>query len=308
MKRIYILLTMAALLTACGHRVSKTDGNKSERADTSEVATLTEVPAFQTDSIGLEHEDSMTTVTICVDWPVAGNKALTDSIRQYICEELATLPYEESETEAKLFDDGAKAVEAAIAMQHKALADSWREAKEAGIPHDMAYSYYLHVFKGDEGKNYITYHSNNEGFTGGAHGFASSEGITFRKSDGRRIGYRRHINLEKECDDLLDQTLFSQPESPQLAALLKEGVRSYFKQFDEETALDDEQLKEALIGVDDVNRIPLPSTPPVFTKEGLSFIYQQYEIAPYAAGMPNFVIPYDKVRPFLTKDAQSLTE
>ena len=44
----------------------------------------------------------------------------------------------------------------------------------------------------------------------------------------------------------------------------------------------------------------------LYTKQGLTFVYQQYEIAPYAAGLINFDIPYDKVLPLLTKDAASL--
>ena len=68
----------------------------------------------------------------------------------------------------------------------------------------------------------------------------------------------------------------------------------------------DDALKDMLISVDDVNRIPLPSAAPSFTKKGLAFIYQQYEIAPYAAGMINFDLPYDKVRPYLTKEAAEL--
>ena len=87
--------------------------------------------------------------------------------------------------------------------------------------------------------------------------------------------------------------------------MIKEGVRSYFKEFDEPVATD-EQLKDMLISVDDINRIPLPSAPPTFSKKGLAFLYQQYEIAPYAAGMVNFDIPYDKIRPFLTPEAAAL--
>ena len=87
--------------------------------------------------------------------------------------------------------------------------------------------------------------------------------------------------------------------------LIKEGVRSYFAEFETDVKTD-EALKDMLIGVEDINRIPLPSAAPYFTKEGLSFVYQQYEIAPYAAGMVSFNIPYAKIRPFLTKDASAL--
>ena len=80
---------MVAALTACGHRAS--DGNAQQ---------------FAVDSIGLDREDSTTCIKISVDWPTSGNKALQDSIRQYICEELAVKPYEEGKPEAKIYDDG----------------------------------------------------------------------------------------------------------------------------------------------------------------------------------------------------------
>ena len=82
-------------------------------------------------------------------------------------------------------------------------------------------------------------------------------------------------------------------------------MRSYFLEF-EEGVKNDENLKDLLIDVEDVNKIPLPSSAPYFTKDGLCFIYQQYEIAPYASGMINFTIPYDKIRQLLTEDAQDL--
>ena len=62
------------------------------------------------------------------------------------------------------------------------------------------------------------------------------------------------------------------------------------------------------ISVDDVNHIPVPQFPPTFTKNGLVFLYQQYEIGPYAVGMPNFCIPYKKVLPYLTEEAAALVE
>ena len=52
--------------------------------------------------------------------------------------------------------------------------------------------------------------------------------------------------------------------------------------------------------------LPLPATDPWLTKKGVSFIYQQYEIAPYAAGMPSFVLAYDDIRPYLTEDAAKM--
>ena len=287
---------MAALLTACGHRASQ--------QGTADGDSLVVAAEFQTDSIGIEREDSMASVTISVDWPTSGNDSLVQTIRHYICEALAVSPIQEGKPEVTLYDDGQKAVETTVNSRYQELQHDWKEIKEDGYP-GMTFSYYLHVFKLEEADNYVTYETNSEGFMGGAHGFASAMCTTFRKRDGMKIGYTTEYDQKKETFILKEQTLFKDPASPQLAKLIKEGVLSYFKECDE-SITNDEQLSEMLISVDDVNHIPLPSAAPSFTKQGLSFVYQQYEIAPYAAGMINFNIPYEKILPFLTDDAAEL--
>lgn len=39
------------------------------------------------------------------------------------------------------------------------------------------------------------------------------------------------------------------------------------------------------------------------TKKGLMMTYNPYEIAPYAAGMPSFEIPYEDLKPYLTENS-----
>ena len=63
--------------------------------------------------------------------------------------------------------------------------------------------------------------------------------------------------------------------------------------------LDDEE------GVDD---IPLPEAAPLFTKDGVKLTYGQYEIAPYAAGMPSFVAPYAEIAPYLSRAAREMVK
>ena len=287
---------MAALLTACGHRASQ--------QGTAENDSVAVAPEFQVDSISIEHEDSMASVTISIDWPTSGSDSLIESIRQYLCEELASSPIQEGEPQVKYYDDGPAAVRSTATSRYEELTASWKEIKSDGYP-GMEFSFYLRSMLLENAEQYVTYLTKSEGFLGGAHGFASAAGQTFRKSDGKRIGYQTAYNKKTESFEQKDQTLFKDTTSPQLYALIKEGIRNYFKEFDE-PVVTDEQLKDLLISVDDVNRIPLPSAPPTFSKKGLSFIYQQYEIAPYAAGMINFDIPYEKVRPFLTPEAAAL--
>ncbi len=302
MKYLLYSIMVAAALTACGHRASQ---QNAEGTVASEDQALSASAELTTDSIGLEREDSMVSVKVSIDWPTGSNQQLVSGIRQYICEELSSSINQESKPEVKVFDDGKTAVEATVKRQYDDLAGMWKESKENGMPMDMTYSYFLHVFKMEETERYITYLSKSEGFLGGAHGYATATGITFSKKDGRRIGYQTEYNREKDTFEMKYQTLFNNPKADGLAQLIKEGVRSYFQEFDTDVTTD-EQLKDMLIGVDDINKIPLPTNPPLFTKEGLSFTYQQYEIAPYAAGMINFDIPYEKIKPFLTEEATDL--
>ena len=304
MRKSLMFITMAALLTtACGHRTSQgAADNDSTLVDS--LAANAAQPLY-IDSVGMEREDSVISVKISLDWPVSGNEGLVSSVRQYLCEELAAGLTMEGRPVVKNYTDGKTAVETTVRQQYDTLMASYKEsASESSALEGMQLSYHLRCFKMEETDTYVTFLSNSECFLGGAHGSATSMGMTFRKSDGKRIGYRTEFNRQTLRMEIKNQTLFSNPSSPQLAALIKEGVRSYFQQFGE-GKLTDQALQEELT-VNSVDSIPLPSTPPYFTKQGLCFVYQQYDIAPYAAGMVNFDIPYDKVRHLLTTDAQSL--
>ncbi len=293
MTKYYISIMMAVLLTACGHRASKWTVSNG---DSIQVDTLT------IDSISKVKEDSIAQVHIRVDWPTSGEKALLTAIRKYISEELAYSPMMEEKPVAKYVDDGHVAADSALARHYQVLAAMWKDIADMNFPYDMTYTYSVSIIKQEETDRYITYLTNSEGYTGGAHGFATSTGQTFRRSDGKRIGYHMDYDAVKEKYVVSEQNMFKDMASPALHALIKEGVREYFK-MGMEADINDIQLKDMLQTVDDVDNIPLPVNPPTFTSKGLSFVYQQYEIAAYAAGMINFNVAYDKVKPYLTKDA-----
>jgi hypothetical protein len=50
----------------------------------------------------------------------------------------------------------------------------------------------------------------------------------------------------------------------------------------------------------------MPQCPPIFTEEGILFLYNQYEIAPYALGLPQFVLTWEKVMPYLNVTAKRM--
>ena len=49
-------------------------------------------------------------------------------------------------------------------------------------------------------------------------------------------------------------------------------------------------------------------TAPVCRPNGVEFIYQQYEIAPYAAGIPTCTLPYDSLENLFTVTMKPLIE
>lgn len=136
-----------------------------------------------------------------------------------------------------------------------------------------------------EGKDYVTW--TYSGYTyvqGAAHGIAPFYGQTFRKSDGRRIGWE----------------VVRQDYNEGLQQLMRKGLKEYLN------VKTDDELKEAFLNENDFYVIPFPQCPPVFTKEGIEFVYNQYEITPYALGLPSFTLSYKDLWPYLTHTARML--
>lgn len=126
-----------------------------------------------------------------------------------------------------------------------------------------------------------TYELTRYTYEGGAHGTSSLEGMTIRKADGRKLDA-----------SILKQTMNDGEMVDEWQSLLKKGLMKYFD------VKSEKELAQMLFE-DKSPYIPNPVTPPYFTREGLKLVYQRYEIAPYAAGTPTVIIPYDKAKRFL---------
>jgi hypothetical protein len=136
-----------------------------------------------------------------------------------------------------------------------------------------------------ETEQFVTYTLTIYTYYGGAHPSWISQGATFRKKDGRRIGW-----------DFIAST-YSYPFEQRV----KKGLMEYFE------VKTDEELNEQL-QVNTIYSIPLPVTPPYFTEKGVAVTYQQYEIAAYAMGLPSMVIGYDELKPWMTGWAKRLVK
>lgn len=266
--RTLILLIAAAVLTACG--------GKKEASPQSE--------AFSTDSLTCELNDSTCEVFLCADYPVQGPEALVNVLREYVCEEMGV--------DVRHRTDGASVLRQSADILHEALKNSWTAIEPMdGMDKPTLYAT-RSLRKVADADSYVSYLNVYEDYQGGAHGSRTEIGTTFRKSDGRRFGW-----------DLLKNT-----DSDAFHLLLKEGLRQYLLQNGANEALTDEGLQGMLLIDGSVDYLPLPQYPPYLTAEGIVFTYQQYEVGPYALGIPTFTMNYQKMEPYLSSAVQEMLE
>ena len=165
-------------------------------------------------------------------------------------------------------------------------ADFTEEEKQALLADYPSWSFESTLKKTGETERYVVFQSMDYIYMGGAHGGMTGEGdMTFDKQSGQRI-----------------RAFVDPGRLEELQPLLREGLLTYFSESD--THFTPADLDDVLMLENGI--VPLPSWTPYPGEDGLVFVYQQYEIASYAAGMPSFTVPYDKIRPFLTEEARKI--
>ena len=165
--------------------------------------------------------------------------------------------------------------------------DGLTDEQRKEILDDMpGWEYDFGLLKERETDGYVVFLSQDYVYLGGAHGGVTGRGgLTFDKKDGHLV----EQFLDPACLDAI------QP-------LLRKGITAYFS--DDDNEISPEELDNYLFLESGV--VPFPAWTPYPDEDGLVFTYQQYEIASYAAGMPNFTIPYEDLRPYLTPEAKAL--
>ena len=231
--------------------------------------------ALETDSLSYTKYTKTLDVSYKVECPIGGNKALLRSIREFISESLGDGYAGDLDEGDSLVAYYAKADVDSLDGLVKEYEDAAKEYGDSEVPQLLSH---VTVSKAYETDNLVTYIITTESYTGGAHGGHTEFGATFRKSDGRKFGSDMFVNSYADG----------------LTSAMKQGLMRYFKVSNEA------QLRENLMDVEPYD-IPMPQYPPYLTSEGLTFTYQEYEIAAYAAGRPTFTIPLSQIKPQLIK-------
>ena len=221
---------------------------------------------------------------IVVDFPTSGNPILVNAIREYISESLGISYAGEMENNMQGsysgdLGDGQKMIDYYFDLKYKEFKnahDEMAEHMQGDVPTYASETEIHYLYETDK---FVTYEMKKYEDMGGAHGGTFISGMTFRKSDGRRVEW-----------DLFTKSMQD---------VIKKGLKKYFE------VNTDEELENCL-SLENTYLMPMPVTPPVFTKEGVSFTYQQYEIAPYAAGLPSFIVPYNEAMALMNTTGKNL--
>ena len=292
MKNYRFLMTMFSLaaltLTSCNKKQAAT--TSSADADSTTVVAPTEKAQndkLTTKKITKSLKNDAGEFDLTIDFPEGGNATLVNAIREYISESLGST-YGGGEDESLQgsysgdLADGEKMATYYFDLKVKEFNGMYNDMKQDGMPEVPELASSIKITKDYETDKVVTFLYNSYENGGGAHGGAVGSGMTFRKSDGRRI----------------DWDLFT---TVKMQSIIRDGLKEYF-----EVKTDDELA--GCLTLNDSFILPMPVTPPLFGKDGIIVTYQQYEIASYAAGMPSFVIPYKKAKEMMNNTGKKLIE
>lgn len=267
-----ILIAFAALIAivtvSCNNSGNK-DNNGSASTGLSKDISIKLDKIECSDSINFKGNKAE--AYLCVFYP-AGSSALDDSIKTYINSILGG-------------NDSISVADNAKASVKNFLAATEIEFNSLGFDNEFPENYeqtdsIVPVFQSPK---IITYLHSGYIFTGGAHGSSMVRSRMFDTKTGKTAGW-----------DIIDEA-----KKAELATTFKEALAKQYFKLAGVNELKDQLLVEG-------STFPLPANPPYFMKDGVHFLYGQYEIAPYAMGMPQCVISYDDIKPYLSEFGKTL--
>lgn len=254
-----------------------------------------ETTTIATDSVSITRAtaDSAVIVELSIDYPQKADSKAADSLREQISVLLrdnAMNNYNDSNSKGIKKYAGDMNSKDSLASYYTAeyfnfLSNSYKKDIAERMPDNATtryHGYYTHniaIKKVADTTNFVSCLMTNYWYTGGAHGSQVESGFTLSKDDGSLIGY--------PIDTL---------KVNEMQPILRKGLLSYFNN-GATKKITDKELNDMLFI--NGNTIPLPATAPYFTPEGIKFTYQQYEIAPYASGLPEFTVPYAEIKPYV---------
>ena len=264
-----IMMFAAALLGSCGSGTASAEASASDN-DTTEVDEVKVV----FDSVSFSDKaDFGDRGSVALSWkaivPATTGGAYADSIRDWVVGQFgcdlenpnASLDYVIEETGKANFEMLKQVAKGLMAEDDEDGGEGYDYVFEDGTDITILY----------EDDEYITMVAYDYAYDADIHAQEFERGVTFRKSDGHVMGW----------------DLFGDMTQKEINSKILDGLVGYFELESVEDLYKSEYLFDDVV---DADEFPMPETAPYLVEDGVVCIYQQYEIAPYEAGMPNCVI------------------
>lgn len=284
----FIAFVAICMCSCHNNKVESVQGSDSDSVATDSVSELViKADTIKTATVEYSDKRGCWDYKSKIEYPVDGPEQLVATVREWISETLRNVGFEEKKGTAYTGDmaDG----QTMCKHYAKDYLSRINMADYEDLPGDVRCALDEDIVKEFENDNLISFNCQQYWYGGGAHGGTTISGTTFRKSDGKRLDWNM-IASKKALNPII--------------------VSELKKCFEVKT---DEELMECLMLYGDefpehptVSDIPLPKTAPWISSEGLVMIYQQYEIAAYAAGMPTVTIPWNQLDKYIANDYKTL--
>lgn len=262
-------------------------GCKKQQNEVAKSATIT--PSFKTFTSADSTEFCI--VDISVEYPISGEKLYLDSVRNWINDILSVDVFAE-DGYVKRFsakqDDGQALVK--YYSTAKLCNDMDQDTKSRLKEFKMRYECTEDIKVSFLGEHLTSYISQTYIFTGGAHGGIINASTVFNNKTGAMLGW-----------EMIKDTM-------KLKSYIIDGLLAYFETDSKQSLSDYLFNGDYFTPKISLDNFPLPRLSPYFNEDGLVVMYGQYEIAPYAAGMPFAIITWDKLEQVLTEDVLKLID
>lgn len=235
------------------------------------------VTESMTDSVESQKGNLNYWSAITMDFPTKGNPQLVRSIQEWMADQAESSDSVDFASATDFMKDFNRRN---VEYFKKSYEEEYGGDSNEDMPEDrnVNFSRCMEFEKIFEDDYFVTYLATEDVYQNGAHGLYFVKGATFRKSDGRRFGF----------DMLKDSSRDS------IATLITKNLEGNFN------AKNFEELKENLMLDEYESQVPLPRNPPYLKSDTLMFVYQQYEIAAYAYGLPVAAIPLKDLKGLLS--------
>ncbi len=299
-----VLAALALAATGCKNSAAKQDADTLLADSVDSVCATVSTDTLAVDSFVCRvNHGSAVKSSIYIDYP-SGTDAFSKAVREFVAAQLNDIYYPRANSldedknkypgykgsidkPQQMVDFYGKGVLKYLVAFQKEMLEGM-ETDESEVPQ---YEYSLKVRKADETSKYVTYNISYTSYTGGAHGSFISYSCNVSKATCRPIA--------KSVDAA---------HTKALQGILRKGVVSYLKDCGETDVTASNVANYLILPEESKGIIPLPANTPYVKGDSLCFIYQQYEIAPYAMGLVSFNVALKDIKPYLTKEAKSMLE